>query len=210
MCTFYKCHLQFHLTWWKFNIWVRLFCWRSLNTVPCLGVFQSKMSQAVYTAAISQQSVQNMYISNTVQAAPGWQRRQKQRGVHHPDLTVCNDSELVPDSQHTVLLCLLTALVWRSYPWLRSWWPTAAQTGPGDVSPSWIYRARGQRAGPAGQRGYWSRSLNTTQRWSAMGISSSEQREDLDGHSCKCSIIQQDELQTNGEMKQGPQTLTIV
>lgn len=98
MCTFYKCHLQFHLTWWKFNIWVRLFCWRSLNTVPCLGVFQSKMSQAVYTAAISQQSVQNMYISNTVQAAPGWQRRQKQRGVHHPDLTVCNDSELTAHS----------------------------------------------------------------------------------------------------------------
>lgn len=47
------------------------------------------------------------------------------------------------------------------HPRLRSWWPTARLRWPADVFPSWIYRARTPRADSAGQRGCWSRCLET-------------------------------------------------
>lgn len=45
---------------------------------------------------------------------------------------------------------------------LGSWGPTAAQRWPVDAFPSWICKARMPMARPAGQRGCWSRCLETT------------------------------------------------
>jgi hypothetical protein len=39
---------------------INVICLDVQGVLPCFGVFQSKMSQAVYMAAMSQQSVQNM------------------------------------------------------------------------------------------------------------------------------------------------------